>query len=69
MAKHNASDRKDVFEQKLDAVIAELAQCQNDKKVASCALCDKLLGCELRKRYVSAVYDSMSKGETGGFEF
>ena len=63
------SGAKDVYETRLDAVIEKLKACQNEHGLKSCSLCEKYLGCELRKTYVSAVYDSMSKGETGGFEF
>ena len=48
---------------------AELETCQTQQQVTSCLKCDKLLGCETRDSYVKAVYDSMSKGKGGGFEF
>jgi len=47
----------------------ELENCQKQHNVSSCLKCDKLLNCELRDTYVKAVYDSMSKGKGGGFEF
>jgi len=47
----------------------ELENCQKEHNVSSCLKCDKLLNCELRDTYVKAVYDSMSKGRGGGFEF
>ena len=47
----------------------ELELCQKEKGVTSCLKCDKLLVCELRDAYIKAVYDSMSKGKGGGFEF
>jgi hypothetical protein len=47
----------------------ELENCQKEHNVSSCLKCDKLLNCELRDTYVKAVYDSMSKGKGGGFEF
>ena len=47
----------------------ELEACQKEKEVPSCLKCDQLLHCELREAYVKAVYDSMSKGQTGGLEF
>lgn len=53
------------LEQKKNALEA----CQKEKDVQSCSKCDQLLHCELREAYVKAVYESMSKGETGGFEF
>jgi len=68
MAQHDASTY-DEFEQRLDAMIEKLKACQKEHTVKSCSLCAHYIGCELRKTYVSAVYDSMSKGETGGFEF
>ncbi len=48
---------------------SELELCQKEKGVTSCLKCDKLLVCELRDAYIKAVYDSMSKGKGGGFEF
>ncbi len=47
----------------------ELENCQKEHNVSSCLKCEKLLNCELRDAYVKAVYDSMSKGKGGGFEF
>jgi hypothetical protein len=47
----------------------ELENCQKEHNVSSCLKCDKLLNCALRDAYVKAVYDSMSKGKGGGFEF
>ena len=47
----------------------ELENCQKKEGVTSCLKCEKLLKCDLRDAYVKAVYDSMSKGKGGGFEF
>jgi hypothetical protein len=47
----------------------ELELCQTEHSVNSCLKCEKLLDCELRDAYIKAVYDSMSKGKGGGFEF
>ena len=47
----------------------ELEKCQVDHQLKSCMKCDKLLDCTLRDAYIKAVYDSMSKGAGGGFEF
>ena len=47
----------------------ELEQCQLQHQVISCMKCEKLLDCEVRDAYIVAVYDSMSKGKGGGFEF
>jgi len=46
-----------------------LEACQKEHHLKSCMQCDKLLDCALRDRYIKAVYDSMSKGKGGGFEF
>ena len=47
----------------------ELETCQKELHVSSCLKCDKLLDCVIRDAYIKAVYDSMSKGKGGGFEF
>ncbi len=57
------------FEERLSDMIQKLQQCQQDKGFDSCMKCEKLIGCELRKEYVQVTYESMSKGEIGGFEF
>ncbi|WP_300366279.1 hypothetical protein [Hydrogenimonas sp.] len=46
-----------------------LLACQNEQKVDSCMKCEKIIGCDIRSDYVKKVYESMSKGEGGGFEF
>ena len=48
---------------------SELETCQTEQRVKSCMGCEKLLECEIRDAYIKAVYDSMSKGTGGGFEF
>mgnify|MGYP000589488245 CR=1 FL=1 len=58
-----------VFEERLDAELLKMQQCQVEKAVKSCSLFEFDIGCDTRRAYVQAVYDSMSKGETGGFEF
>jgi len=62
-------ESKDKFELFLDEMIEKLQKCQNEKNYKSCSLCEHYFGCELRDEYVKAVYNSMSKGDTGGFEF
>jgi len=47
----------------------ELETCQTEHNLDSCLKCNMVLNCELRDAYIKAVYDSMSKGEGGGFEF
>lgn len=61
--------QKDKFEEYLDEMVIKLQDCQKQKGVESCSLCQSFIGCELRSEYVKAVYNSMSKGSTGGFEF
>ena len=59
----------DTFEIKLQEQKELLQKCQSDKKVSSCLVCKEVVGCEIRKKYVVSVYESMSKGVGGGFEF
>jgi hypothetical protein len=47
----------------------ELEECQVTNQIESCMNCEKLLDCEIRDAYIKAVYDSMNKGQGGGFEF
>ena len=58
-----------VFEQRLDEAMQKMLKCQNEHNVKSCSSCEHFLECEVRRAYIKTVYDSMSKGETGGFEF
>jgi hypothetical protein len=64
---HN--DQKDKFELFLDEMIKKVQDCQRDKGHKSCSVCELYMGCALRDEYIKAVYNSMSKGDTGGFEF
>ena len=64
---HNES--KDKFELYLDEMVAKLQECQKSKSHKSCSSCELYFGCDIRNEYVKAVYNSMSKGDTGGFEF
>ena len=59
----------DEWEIKLDKKIVELKTCQESNQLKSCSPCGQFFECELRKRYVIAVYESMNKGAGGGFEF
>ncbi len=59
----------DKFELHLDEMIIKIQKCQEEKALKSCGDCEHYLTCELRTDYVKSVYNSMSKGETGGFEF
>ena len=67
MADHNiVIDEWDI---KLDKKLGELKACQEEKSFNSCSDCGEFFECELRKKYVIAVYESMNKGAGGGFEF
>jgi hypothetical protein len=59
----------DEFEQKLEQKLIELKQCQDKSSKDDCFECSSFFECKLRKEYVNAVYDSMNKGSTGGFDF
>ena len=63
------SEEKDRFELHLDEMILKVEVCQKEKNLSSCSKCEHYFGCELRTDYVKSVYNSMSKGDTGGFEF
>jgi hypothetical protein len=60
---------KDTWEEKLEIELNKLAECQKSKGYDSCMKCEKMFGCEIRELYVKAVYESMNKGRSGGFEF
>ncbi len=64
-----SNETSDEYQQVLDGKKEILQQCQKEKNVSSCLKCEKTFECETRKDYVKAVYESMSHGETGGFEF
>jgi len=61
--------QKDKFELYLDEMLKKLQDCQNKNQLKTCSICEEYLTCPLQDEYVKAVYNSMSKGDTGGFEF
>ena len=61
--------KQDKFDDYLDEMIIKLQECQAEKNMKSCSDCKHYLSCELRTEYIKSVYNSMSKGDTGGFEF
>lgn len=63
------STKRTIWQEHLDEQKAKLQECQASQQVDSCLQCDKVLDCEIRETYVKAVYESMNKGEGGGFEF
>jgi hypothetical protein len=62
-------DNNNEYEERLDESIQTLKKCQQEQNVMSCYICEKCIGCEIRTKYIRTVYESMSKGETGGFDF
>jgi hypothetical protein len=63
-------DKKiDEYELKLIEKEKILKNCQKKKSLKSCLECDKIISCAIRNEYVKAVYNSMNKGQSGGFEF
>ena len=57
------------YSKELKIEIENVQNCQTDKNQKSCFTCEKLFDCEIRKKYVKTVYESMSHGQSGGFEF
>ena len=60
---------RDKFELFLDEMLIKLHACQEKENHKTCSDCEHYFDCDLRHEYVKAVYNSMSKGDTGGFEF
>lgn len=59
----------DAWDKNLEDKFKELQDCQTSKSFTTCSDCEEFFECELRKKYVIAVYESMNKGSSGGFEF
>lgn len=59
----------DRWEIALEDKTQELKVCQEQNGLKSCLGCAKVNDCQIRDEYVKTVYESMSKGTTGGFEF
>jgi hypothetical protein len=64
-----SSEVNDIYEQDLQEKKVLLQACQQNKNVVTCSDCETMFECETRKTYVKAVYESMAKGQGGGFEF
>lgn len=60
---------RDLWEEKMLEKKQILQECQASRELRSCLPCDKINDCEIRDTYVKSVYESMSKGKGGGFEF
>ncbi|WP_200763915.1 hypothetical protein [Nitrosophilus alvini] len=65
----NSNKEYDEYELKMFEKLEILKKCQEENSINSCLKCKKIIGCEIRKSYVNAVYESMNKGKGGGFEF
>jgi len=63
------SNQEDHYEKDLEVALQSVKKCQENLRLESCMQCDKIFECTIRKAYVVAVYNSMSKGQSGGFEF
>jgi hypothetical protein len=59
----------ELHKERLLEQIEVVKKCQKEHKVDSCLKCKEIIGCEIRKTYINAVYQSMNKGDSGGFEF
>jgi len=59
----------DKWEIALEDKIEELKKCQASKGLNSCLGCKEINNCDTRNSYLTAVYESMNRGESGGFEF
>ena len=59
----------DKHEEYHERKLQELYECHKNKNRFSCVGCNSFFSCKLRYDYVASVYNSMSKGNTGGFEF
>lgn len=69
MSDQNSSIQKDSYEIIFEDKLKLLKECQNSKNINSCMKCDKIFECDTRKNYVDATYQSMMKGQSGGFDF
>jgi len=64
-----SSEVTDIYEQDLQEKKVILQACQKMLRTLQHSDCEKMFECETRKTYVKAVYESMAKGQGGGFEF
>ncbi len=65
----NKQEELDEYQKKHLEKLAQLEECKKEKGVDSCRKCSEFYTCALRSEYVDAVFFSMNKGQTGGFEF
>ena len=57
------------FKENLNNQLTIIKNCQEKNSIKNCMQCEQILKCTTRTTYVKAVYASMNKGKTGGFEF
>lgn len=69
MAAEAQAQPKDRYRIRLEEQLVQLQTCQKEKGLESCMPCSEVIGCPIRREYVNAVYESMNKGQGGGFEF
>ncbi|MDR1613944.1 MAG: hypothetical protein LBS26_00025 [Campylobacteraceae bacterium] len=69
MSTQNIDIETDEYKLTLKKESEILLMCQKEKNIESCFTCEKIFECEKRKKYVKSVYESMSHGQGGGFEF
>ena len=62
-------DIKTTENNNLETITLALKDCQKNNNLKSCMPCISFFDCNLRKQYVLDIYNSMNKGNTGGFEF
>jgi hypothetical protein len=63
------SETLDKYQLALKEAKKKLLSCQEQKGFNTCTKCSEIFTCKVRKDYVDAVYESMAKGQGGGFEF
>ena len=61
--------KTDKYDLRLIEATTRLKECQTDKDTNSCFKCIVGLDCSLRIDYINKVYESMSKGKEGQFNF
>jgi hypothetical protein len=69
MNTQNIETNLNKYELNLEQNSEILLECQKKRDIDSCFVCEKTFECEIRRKYVKSVYESMSQGEGGGFEF
>lgn len=69
MSEAPTKSSSDSYTAKLKEQKERLEQCQASRSLTSCLACESVVGCPTRTAYVKAVYESMSKGQGGGFDF